>query len=247
MFIGKMQNKGDRDSLPVLACSAYSQKTPLKALPSDPIPVHLFLVYLKAQLCRNYLSPPPLLSCSSPAPSRRGWQGGQGASARTCPGTGADGRKEQGVAASAPCQPQRFEYILKNFPSVSNRQGEGAGGGGGVVTVQGAACSPSFSIPAVPERLRFPGCTEQTARKRQCLEAQRRARRLWMQPRRRRGWRRRCSCNRRLGGGAANGLLRGKGSGSRHQAPGQLRPVASPGSSGHSSSLSRVMQAAWCT
>lgn len=191
--------------------------------------------------------PPPLLPCSSPAPSRRGWQGGQGASARTCPGTGADGRQEQGVAASAPCQPQRFEYILKNFPSVSNRQGEGAGGGGGVVTVQGAACSPSFSIPAVPERLRFPGCTEQTARKRQCLEAQGRGQRLWMQPRRRRGWRRRCSCNRRLGGGAANGLLRGKGSGSRHQAPGQLRPVAGPGSSGHSSSLSRVMQAARCT
>lgn len=78
MFIGKMQNKGDRDSLPVLACSAYSQKTPLKALPSDPIPVHLFLVYLKAQLCRNDLScPPAALFLPSPFPQRlAGWAGG---------------------------------------------------------------------------------------------------------------------------------------------------------------------------
>lgn len=47
--------------------------------------------------------------------------------------------------------------------------------------------------------------------------------------------------------GAVNGLLRGKGSGRHHQALVQLCPVSSSGSSGHNSSLSRVMQAALCT
>lgn len=48
-------------------------------------------------------------------------------------------------------------------------------------------------------------------------------------------------------GGAANGLLRGKGSGRHHQPLVQLCHVSSSGSSGHNSSLSRVMRAASCT
>lgn len=47
--------------------------------------------------------------------------------------------------------------------------------------------------------------------------------------------------------GVLNGLLRGKGSERRHQALLQLCHVSRSGSSGHNSSLSRVMQAVSCT